>query len=319
MNHLDICKVSLLVKQSTTAWARMLGQGKLSPGSVDKLKGLIPYGTTRQITRGTPGGQVLGKGLEGMVVPSFTGGHGPTATKLMFQNLDSYKYYPRQPGAGKVTGVINETLNHTLPVGARADVMRQYPTVFPKVFGTVKGKQGDIGYTMERLREIDPTHDGFKKMLQLHNAEIANSTYARVARSPSSSSRGMSNDALRNLYSQLYALRNTRNMIRKDNNPNLVAVRRFANALKRMSTTPSSPVNPLTAKSLNFTSPTHGPVSVGDFGFKSMPHGKVDFHNLMRADDGRFVISDPDISPFMSGLKTSQPQVNTSNLATAVL
>jgi hypothetical protein len=317
MNNKEICKAAFLVKQSTTAWARMLGQGKLSPASVNKLTAAIPAGTTRQIARGTPGGAILGRGLEGMVVPSFTGGHGMSATKLMYQNLDSFRHYPRPPGAGKVTGVISETLNNTLPVGARAEVMKQHPSVFPKVFNTVKGPQGDIGYTMERLYDIDPAHDGFKKMLQLQNANVANTAYARVARSPTSSTRGMDNNTLRNLYSQLYAIRNTRNSILRESNPNLKAVRRFAGSLKRMSSTPASAVNPLASKSLNFNSPTYGPVSVSDFGFKAMPGNQVNFHNLMRTNDGRFVISDPDISPYMANSIPSQ--VNTSNLATAAL
>ena len=321
MKNIDILSIVIFQKEAAPAWAKMLGNGKLSPSAMDKLKGAIPLNKTRQIPKTTPGGQVLGRGLEGMVVPSFTGGQGPSATKLMFQRLDSDKVFPKHPAAGKVTGQVDETLNYTTPVGVRAQVMSQYPTVFPKIYNTVKGKGGDLGYTMERLSEIDPAHAGFKKMMQLHNANVANSTYARVARSPTTSNRTLSNESIRTLYAQLHALRNTRNTIRRDNDPHLTAVRNLAKNLRQMSLLPKTPATePLTTKALRFNSPTHGNMEVRDFGFSSAPGAKINYHNMMKANDGRFVISDPDISPAYSFAKNSPySAISNTNAATTVL
>ncbi len=154
-----------LNKTAAPAWARQMAAGALSSGSISRLRDKLPIGITRQI-----GTTPLGQGLEGKVLPSFTGGVGPTVLK-QHPNLFSDPRIPQ--GAGKETKQLLQSVQkqpfvrqvsptpRSLSPGARSvtgdvisdkvRVMQAHPNIFPKVY-----HETPTGYVMERMAKASP-------------------------------------------------------------------------------------------------------------------------------------------------------------------
>jgi len=137
--------VSSFIKKANTAYARAIGKNLLSATSKQRLANFLPTGVTRQTSR-----DVIGKGDEGMVLPSFTGGGvGDSVTKV-FTNLARYPQ-----------------LHDPKYIMRRAQVMRARPDIFPHVWSV-----SPRSITMEPLQELDPSAGGKLWHNIRHRAEL---------------------------------------------------------------------------------------------------------------------------------------------------
>jgi len=155
MNHVEQFRTSLLVKEASPRWAKMMAQGKLSPQSILRLKDGLSGGT-RQI-----GNRALGSGAEGKMMPSFTPGIGDTSTKVFYDLPHvSDKFGKMMTGprgrqermipkriTGGDTGILDMLGGGN--IDDRVAIMRHYPDFFPKIFG-----QHARGFHTERLKDI---------------------------------------------------------------------------------------------------------------------------------------------------------------------
>jgi hypothetical protein len=115
----------VMLKAASPAWVQALRKGLLSPPSVKRLAQGLPKETTRQIST-----KAIGRGAEGKILPSFSGGGvGESVIKLL-----------HRPNELKVNK-INELFS-------------QHPSIFPEVTKVLKGGKG---YAMPKYFTNPPT------------------------------------------------------------------------------------------------------------------------------------------------------------------
>ncbi len=130
-----------MTKQATPAWVRALAKG-MSPQSIEKLTAALPTNKTRLLKSISGKPRMLGAGGEGRVYESFTGGHGPSALKLI---------------SSKASPINEKRIKAIENLFSSSDV-------FPNILSVIRGGRG---YAIPRLNPIPPKGNALKEILSL--------------------------------------------------------------------------------------------------------------------------------------------------------
>jgi len=272
-----------MIKFASPRWAKML-MG-LSGPSKKRLANFLPKDSTRVV------GKELGRGVEGRVFPSFTGGGvGDTATKV-FNDSPSFLYPPGlrpipSPELGKITGGGKgvKKVFGDMSIDDRVKLMKQHPDLFPKVHG-----RHARGYTMEPLKEFGsgigmfPSEARREIKRQVNLVRYQRQNYSDYLT-------GVQPKRLQAAETMLRELLKNRNANSAANS----SLQRLSSALERRATLPYG--NPITS-GLERSSPPILPlgnrkVRLNDFGIYGET-GDKKLHNIMMTRRGRAVVSDP--------------------------
>jgi hypothetical protein len=255
MNHTD--RFTCLVKLASPRWAKMLAD--LSLKSRSRLVHSLPAGQTRQIGR-----KELGHGVEGRVMPGFTGGHGPSAIKQFYNN----PYAVQQNMAGK--GITSRGLPTPLgdaSIAERVAMMRAHPDIFPKVLG-----QNPRGYVVERLTDMPLASPGV--MIRKFLEPTTSTSPTKLSDVMGSWREGLS--LLASPKKTFWDWLNARGAAKQLNSR-----LRSSSSLRLR--------NPVDVGLAELAVPSGNRYFVEDFGRSA----KGKWHNVMRTNTGRSVISDP--------------------------
>ena len=134
--------ISGMAKEATPAWVRALAKGGLSKGNIEKLITSLPADKTRLLKNINNKPKLLGAGGEGRVYESFTGGHGPSALKLLSAR-------PSALNESRVEAVKN---------------LFSSSDIFPQILATIRGGRG---YAIPRLNPLPAPVNPLKELLSL--------------------------------------------------------------------------------------------------------------------------------------------------------
>lgn len=141
VNSGELTLISGMTKQATPAWVRALAKG-MSTQSIEKLTAALPANKTRLLKSISGKPRMLGAGGEGRVYESFTGGHGPSALKLI---------------SSKAAPVNEKRIKSIENLFSSSDI-------FPNVLSVIRGGRG---YAIPRLNPIPPKGNALKEILSL--------------------------------------------------------------------------------------------------------------------------------------------------------
>ena len=304
MNHTE--QFQAMEKLASPRWAKMLK--RLSPVAQKRLAAALPEGVTRVV------GKELGRGVEGRVFPSFTGGQGHTATKVFNDRPAFLKFpdgdYAPAPWTGKITGGSGgiKKVFGGVPIAERVALMKQHPNLFPKVFGT-----NPRGFTVERLSPIKETGaantrdmakrwiqdirtqqfivDNFKTRLAL-NSPRKPSFWDWVRKRPQATpSPGLELEYKKHV-GDLEAAKSMMRRYYQHRNVGLASPAHPVHQVDRKLSQASGTASPISNGGMGAKLDLNGsPIGVRDFGY--FPKAQNPLHNIMRTEQGRAVISDP--------------------------
>jgi hypothetical protein len=142
VKQLKVNLISGTIKEATPAWVRALAGGGLSSASLKKLIQTLPENKTRLLKSINNKPKLLGAGGEGRVYESFTGGHGPSAIKLISTR-------PSAANEKRIDSIKN---------------LFSSSDIFPQVLSTIRGGRG---YAIPRLQPLPPTSNSLKELMSL--------------------------------------------------------------------------------------------------------------------------------------------------------